>query len=142
MGKLPDQVLELFRATNIQLMDISDLSEETKDVYWHYPSYTTTDKAVASTFSGGGKLISFIDITNAKSIRAFSLAPSETEFILMYTSVFEVKVAWPSVRPVRRLGFGGSSDPCLWTSIWLCCGQSRVCLQSVQIMEVQIPVSF
>jgi serine/threonine protein kinase len=107
LGKLPDNAMELFRGLDRRLMDISDLYAENNDVHWHYPSSTTTNKAVASTFSGGGTLISFVGVTNAKSIQAFSLVPNEEEFMLMYTSAFQVEVALPSEK-ARLVGQFGS----------------------------------
>ncbi len=107
LGKLPDHALELFRGLDKRLMDVSDLYEEKNDVYWHYPSSTTTNKAVASMFSGGGTLISFVGVTNAKSIQAFSLVSKEEEFMLMYTSAFQVAVALPSEK-ARLVGQFGS----------------------------------
>jgi serine/threonine protein kinase len=107
VGKLPNHALELFRGLDRRLTDISDLYQAGNVVHWHYPSSATTDMAVASTFSGGGTLIRIVQVTNAKSIQTFSLAPNEKEFMLLYTSVFDVEVALPSDK-ARLLGRFGS----------------------------------
>jgi serine/threonine protein kinase len=110
LEKLPDHAVELFRGLDRRLTDISDLYEAGNVVHWHYPSSTTTDMAVASTFSGGGTLIRIVQVTNAKSIQTLSLAPIEKEFMLMYTSAFDVEVALPSEK-ARLLGpFGSLPD--------------------------------
>jgi len=62
-------------------------------VHWHYPSSCTTDKAVASKFSNGGTLLSLINVTKAKSIQAFSLIPSEREYLIDHTSTFDVTIS-------------------------------------------------
>jgi hypothetical protein len=58
---------------------------------------------VASAFSDGGTLLRLVQVTNAKSIQAFSLAPNEKEFMLMYTSAFVVESAVNS-EEARLLG--------------------------------------
>jgi serine/threonine protein kinase len=110
IDKLPGHVVELFRGLDRRLTEISDLYQAGNVVHWHYPSSTTTDMAVAGTFSGGGTLIRIVHVTNAKSIQTFSLAPTEREFMLMYTSAFDVEVALPSEK-ARLLGpFGTLPD--------------------------------
>lgn len=106
LDKLPKHALELFRGLDRRLTDISDLYEAGKVVHWHYPSSTTTDMAVASVFSGGGTLIKFVQVTNAKSIQTFSLEPKEKEFMLPYTSAFDVEVALPSEKAKHLDTFG------------------------------------
>jgi serine/threonine protein kinase len=107
LDKLPKCALELFRGLDRRLTEISDLYQAGNVVHWHYPSSTTTDMAVASTFSGGGTLISIVQVTNAKSIQTFSLVPCEREFMLPYTSAFDVAVALPS-EEAKLLGRFGS----------------------------------
>ena len=107
LDKLPEHAVELFRGLDRRLTDISDLYETGRVVHWHYPSSTTTDMAVASTFSSGGTLIRIVQVTNAKFIQTLSLVPNEREFMLMYTSAFDVEVALPSDK-ARLLGPFGS----------------------------------
>ena len=110
LGKLPKHALQLFRGLDMRLTDISDLYEAGKVVHWHYPSSTTTDMKVASTFSSGGTLISIVEVTNAKSIQTFSLEPKEKEFMLTYTSAFDVVVALPSDKAKLLGRFGSLPD--------------------------------
>jgi serine/threonine protein kinase len=107
LDRLPAHSMELFRGLDRRLTDISDLYEAGNVIHWHYPSSTTTDIEVASTFSGGGTLIRIVQVTNAKSIQTFSLAPNEKEYMLTYRSAFDVEVALPSEK-ARLLGRFGS----------------------------------
>jgi hypothetical protein len=110
LDKLPKRAMELFRGLDRRLTDISDLYQARNLVHWHYPSLTTTDMAVASAFSGGGTLIRIVNVTNAKSIQTFSLIPTEREFILPYTSAFDVEVALPSEKAKLLGPFGTLPD--------------------------------
>jgi hypothetical protein len=93
LSKLPDLTLPLYRGLDKRLADINDLYHEGNVVHWHYPSSCTTQKAVASQFSNGGTLLSLINVTKAKSIQAFSLIPSEEEYMIDFTSSFDVMVS-------------------------------------------------
>jgi hypothetical protein len=93
LSKLPDHAQLLYRGLNKRLADINDLYDEGNTVHWHYPSHCTTDKAIASTFSDGGTLLSLQNVTNAKCIQDFSLIPSEREFLIDFTAKFEVHIA-------------------------------------------------
>ena len=77
LSKLPDHAQPLYRGLNKRLADINDIYDDGNTVHWHYPTSCTTDKAVASTFSNGGTLLSLDKVTNAKCIQEFSLIPSE-----------------------------------------------------------------
>jgi serine/threonine protein kinase len=93
LSKLPDFALPLYRGLDKRLADINDLYYGGNVVHWHYPSSCTTDKAVASKFSNGGTLLSLINVTKAKSIQAFSLIPSEREYLIDHTSTFDVTIS-------------------------------------------------
>jgi len=94
LAKLPKaQEKVLFRGLDKRLEQINDMYKVGNTVHWHYPSSSTTDKAVAQEFSGGGTLFRFDGITDARSLETFSLFPKQKEFLLPYTSVFEVSVA-------------------------------------------------
>jgi hypothetical protein len=93
LSKLPDLTLPLYRGLDKRLADINDLYHEGNVVHWHYPSSCTTQKAVASQFSNGGTLLSLINVTKAKSIQVFSLIPSEEEYMIDFTSSFDVMVS-------------------------------------------------
>ncbi len=96
--KLPKLAKSLFRGLDRRLSDMNDLYEVGNIVHWHYPSSSTTEMHVASVFSRGGTLISFVGVLDAVSIQDFSLKPSEHEFMLSYTSSFTVEVALPCER--------------------------------------------
>ena len=102
--------MDLFRGLDKRLTEICDLYEKGNIVHWHQPNSATTDMEVASAFSDGGTLLRLVQVTNAKSIQAFSLAPNEREFMLMYTSAFDVEVALPSEKAKLLGRFGSLPD--------------------------------
>lgn len=110
IGKLPKRAEQLFRGLDRRLLDISDMYEVGNIVHWHYPSSSTTDMRIASSFSRGGTLISFVGVTEAVSIQTFSLNPSECELILPYTSSFLVEVALSSEKARLLAAFGSLPD--------------------------------
>jgi serine/threonine protein kinase len=109
--KLPKLAKSLFRGLDRRLSDMNDLYEVGNIVHWHYPSSSTTEMHVASVFSRGGTLISFVGVVDAVSIQDFSLKPSEHEFMLSYTSSFTVEVALPCERArLLSSAFGSLPD--------------------------------
>lgn len=110
IGKLPKRAEQLFRGLDRRLLDISDTYEVGNIVHWHYPSSSTTDMRIASSFSRGGTLISFVGVTEAVSIQTFSLKPSERELMLPYTSSFLVEVALSSEKARLLAAFGSLPD--------------------------------
>jgi len=93
LSKLPDLALSLYRGLDKRLSDINDLYHEGNVVHWHYPSSCTSEKSVASKFSNGGTLLSLVNVTKAKSIQVFSLIPSEREYLIDFTSAFDVTIS-------------------------------------------------
>jgi serine/threonine protein kinase len=106
LNKLPGHAWDLFRGLDKRLTEICDLYEKGNIVHWHQPNSATTEIEVASPFSNGGTLLRLVGVTNAKSIQAFSLAPEENEFMLMYTSAFVVESAVNSEEARLLGGFG------------------------------------
>jgi hypothetical protein len=93
LSKLPDLALPLYRGLNKRLAEINDLYHEGNIVHWHYPSSCTTEKAVASQFPDGGTLLSLVNVTKAKSIQQFSLVFSEAQYMIDFTSTFDVAIS-------------------------------------------------
>jgi serine/threonine protein kinase len=98
LSKLPDHAVPLYRGLDKRLAHMNDLYHVGNIVHWHYPSSCTTDKVVASRFSNGGTLLSLNNVIKAKCIQAFSLIPSEREFLIDFTSVFDVSIALTCVQ--------------------------------------------
>jgi hypothetical protein len=92
-AKLTEEAPFLFRGLNKRLEVMNDLYVEGNTVHWHYPSSSSTDSNVSQEFANGGTLFRFDGITDARSIEPFSLAPTQKEFLLPFTSVFKVVVA-------------------------------------------------
>jgi hypothetical protein len=102
MSKLPpgkaqsgDCALTLYRGIHMRLADISDLYDQGKRVHLHETTSCSSsmEKAKEKFAKKGGTLLSLINVTQAKSIAVFSLIPDEQEFILDFTSVFDIITA-------------------------------------------------
>ncbi len=95
MSKLPDCALPLYRGIHRRLADISDLYDQGKCVHLHEATSCSSsmEKAKERFAKKGGTLLSLINVTQAKSIAVFSLIPDEQEFILDFTSMFEIITA-------------------------------------------------
>ena len=113
LSKLPPKSEKLlFRGLSVRLDHINNLYKEGNIVHWHYPSSTTTDMNVAVGFSAtdgtpqSGTLLRFTDVTDARSLEAFSLDPKQKEFLMPHTSVFRVKVALSCEKASLLASFG------------------------------------
>ncbi len=110
LSKLPDHAVPVYRGLDKRLADMNDLYYEGNVVYWHYPSSCTSDKAVASRFSNGGTLLSLANVTKAKSIAAFSLIKTEREFLIDFTSEFDVRITLTSEKSKSLKEFSDLPD--------------------------------
>jgi serine/threonine protein kinase len=88
---VPGRKLRLYRGLDRRLEEFSELYRKGNDVCWHFTSSCSTDQKVAhEQFAKGQGTLVALNVDNAKSIRAFSQFPRESEFIVMLNTWFKV----------------------------------------------------